>query len=259
MKYSYDELSGMIDHALLHPTMTDNEFEAGCKLAIQYKVATVCVKPYWVKRTAELLAGTGVLPCCVIGFPHGSNTIECKRYETEQACKDGALEIDMVINIGKAMSGDWRYVEADVRAVCDEARGHGAKTKAIIETDYLAGGGAGLSSDDLKTKICQICESAGVDWVKTSTGFGFVKQKNGNYNYTGATEHDVALMRKACSPKVQVKASGGIRDLNTMIRMRELGATRIGTSGTAALMDEYRRRASGAAPKTQVNSGAGTY
>lgn len=259
MKHSYSELAGMIDHALLHPTMTDKELEAGCKLAIQYKVATVCVKPYWVKRTAELLRGSGVLPCCVIGFPHGSNTTECKRYETEVACKDGALEIDMVINIGKAMSGDWAYVEADVRAVCDEARRHGAKTKAIIETDYLSAGGAGLSGDDLKIKICKICESAGVDWVKTSTGFGFVKQKDGNYNYTGATEHDVSLMRKTCSQKVQVKASGGIRDLDCMIRMRELGATRIGTSGTAALMNEYRRREAGNVPSTGGGSSAGTY
>src|SRR5512133_252833 len=259
MKYSYLELARMIDHALLHPTMTDSEFEEGCKLAMRYQVATVCVKPYWVRRTAELLTASGVKACAVVGFPHGANATESKRYETELACKDGALEVDMVINIGKAMSGDWAFVEADVRAVCDEAHRHGALAKAIIETDYLVSGGAGLAGDDLKIKVCQLCEKAGADWVKTSTGFGFVKQKDGKYAYTGATEHDVTLMRKACSAKVQVKASGGIRDLDCMIRMRELGATRIGTSGTAALMDEYRRREAGGPSKAAAGASAGSY
>ncbi len=245
MKYTYAELAGMIDHALLHPTMTDKEIEEGCKLALRYQVATVCVKPYVVRQAANLLKGTPVNVGCVIGFPQGSNTTECKRHETELACKDGAVEVDMVLNIGKAMSGDWNYVEEDIRAVCQEAHKHGAKAKVIIETDYMAAGGAGLSGDDLKTKVCQMSERAGADWVKTSTGFGFVKQKDGNYNYTGATEHDVALIRRACSESVQVKASGGVRNLDGLIRMRDLGATRCGTSATAMLMEEYLRREQG--------------
>src|SRR5687767_11304848 len=226
MKYSYAELAKMIDHSLLHPTMTDKELEEGCAIAAKYKVASVCVKPYFVKRAAELLNGTGVLVGAVVGFPHGSSITEVKRYETELACKDGAVEIDMVINIGKALSGDWAYVERDIRAVCDEAHKRGATVKVILENDYLTKGGAGLSSDDLKRKLCQIVERAGADWVKTSSGYGFVKQPDGSYNYKGATEHDLALMRASCSPKVQVKAAGGVRDLDGLIKVKELGGTR---------------------------------
>jgi deoxyribose-phosphate aldolase len=243
MKYTYEELAGMLDHSLLHPTLTDAELDEGCRLAARYRVASVCIKPYAVRRAAELLRGTGVRVGCVVGFPHGSSATEVKRYETELACRDGAVEIDMVLNLGKALSGDWDYVERDVRAVCDEAHRHGARVKVILETDYLARGGAGLSSDDLKRRLCELCERAGADWVKTSTGYGFVKQPDGSYNYRGATEHDLALMRAACSPRVQVKAAGGVRDLDALIRVRDLGATRCGTSVTAALLDEYRRRA----------------
>ena len=188
----------MIDHSLLHPTMTDRELEEGCTLAAKYGVASVCIKPYAVTRAVALLQGSGVLVGAVIGFPHGNSGTESKRYETELACRDGAAEIDMVINIGKALSGDWDYVERDVKAVCDEAHGHGAKVKVIFENDYLAQGGAGLGGDDLKKKLCQLCERAGADWVKTSTGYGFVKQAGGGYNYQGATEHDLALMRASC-------------------------------------------------------------
>jgi deoxyribose-phosphate aldolase len=242
MKYAYAELAGMIDHSLLQPTMTDKELEDGCRLAAKYAVASVFVKPYFVKRAAELLRGTGVAVGAVIGFPHGGHVTESKRYETELACGDGAVEIDMVLNLGKAMSGDWAYVEQDIRAVCDEAHRRGAKVKVILETDYLANGGAGLGADDLKRKLCQLCESAGADWVKTSTGYNFVKQPDGGYNYKGATEHDLALMRAAVSPRVQVKAAGGVRDLDALIRVRDLGASRCGASATAAILDEYRRR-----------------
>lgn len=242
MKYSYEQLAKMIDHSLLHPTLTDAEFEEGCRIAVKYGVAAVCIKPYAIPRAAELLRGTGVIVCAVIGFPHGNSCTESKRYETELACRDGATEIDMVINIGKALSGDWDYVERDVKAVCDEAHARGAKVKVILETDFLAGGGAGLSSDDLKRRLCQVCERAGADWVKTSTGYGFVKQPDGSYNYRGATEHDVALMRASVSSKVQVKAAGGVRDLDSLMRMRDLGATRCGASATVAILDEYRRR-----------------
>jgi deoxyribose-phosphate aldolase len=185
MKYTYEQLAKMIDHSLLHPTMTDQELDDGCRLAAQYGVASVCIKPYAVKRAVELLQGKNVLAGCVIGFPHGNSATESKRYETELACQDGAVEIDMVINIGKALSGDWRYVERDIAAVCEEAHKHGAKVKVIFENDYLAQGGASLSSDDFKRRLCQICEGAGADWVKTSTGYGFVKGPDGKYSYQG--------------------------------------------------------------------------
>jgi deoxyribose-phosphate aldolase len=242
MKYSYEELAKMIDHSLLQPAMTDQELEDGCRLAAKYAVAAVCIKPYAVKHAAELLRGTGVRVGAVIGFPHGSSATESKRYETELACGDGAVEIDMVVNLGKAMSGDWAYVEHDVRAVCDEAHRHSAKVKVILETDFLANGGAGLGADDFKRKLCQTCERAGADWVKTSTGYNFVKQPDGNYNYKGATEHDLELMRASVSTRVQVKAAGGVRDLDALIKVRDLGASRCGASATAAMLDEYRRR-----------------
>lgn len=242
MKYTYEQLAKMIDHSLLHPTMTDQELDDGCRLAVRYGVASVCIKPYAVKRAAELLRGTGVLVGAVIGFPHGNSATESKRYETGLACKDGAAEIDMVINLGKALSGDWDHVESDVKAVCDEAAKHGAQVKVIFENDYLTKGGAGLGSDDFKVKLCQICERAGAAWVKTSSGYGFVKQPDGGYNYKGATEHDLALMRANVSAKVQVKAAGGVRDLDGLIKVRDLGGSRCGATATAAMMDEYRRR-----------------
>src|SRR5215467_13280680 len=133
MKYSYEELAQMIDHSLLHPTMTDLELDEGCRQAAKYGVASVCIKPYYVQRAVQLLKGTAVKVGAVIGFPHGNSTTECKRYETEQACKDGAVEIDMVINIGKALGGDWAYVEEDIKAVCDEAHRHGARVQVIFE------------------------------------------------------------------------------------------------------------------------------
>ncbi len=256
MKYTYEDLAKMIDHSLLHPTMTDGDLEDGCRVAAKYGVASVCIKPYAVRRAAELLRGTGVHVGCVIGFPHGHSATSVKCFETRTACEAGAVEIDMVINIGKALSGEWDFVEADVKAVCDEAHRHGAKVKVIFENDYLAKGGAGLDGDAFKVKLCGLCERAGADWVKTSTGYGFVKQPDGAYNYKGATEHDLALMRANCSPRVQVKAAGGVRDLDGLIRVRDLGATRCGATATAAMMDEYRRReAAEKAGQTAESSG----
>jgi len=252
MKYSYEELAGMIDHSLLQPTMTDQELEDGCRLAVRYCVASVCIKPYYVKRATQLLAGSKVKVGAVIGFPHGNSTTESKRYETELACKDGAVEIDMVINIGKALSGDWGYVERDIKAVCDEAHGRGAKVKVIFENDYLTNGGAGLPSDQFKRKLCEVCEKAGADWVKTSTGYGFVKGADGKYSYKGATEEDLKLMRASVSARVQVKAAGGVRDLDGLIRVRELGASRCGASATAAILDEYKKRAASEAAGQSV-------
>jgi deoxyribose-phosphate aldolase len=259
MKYSFSELAGMIDHSLLHPTLTDREFEEGCRIAKQYGVASVCLKPYHVRRAVELLKGSTVLVGSVIGFPHGNSTTEVKRYETEQACKDGAVEIDMVINVGKALGGDWDYVESDVKAVCDEAHRHGAKVKVIFENDYLEKGGAGLNSADFKTKLCHICERAGADWIKTSTGYGFVKQADGSYNYKGATEADLQLMVANVSPKVQVKAAGGVRDLNGLIRVREIGATRCGASATVAMLEEYRKRETEGGSGGKASLGQGGY
>ena len=261
MKYSYEDLAKMIDHSLLHPTLTDRELEVGCKLAARYGVASVCIKPYAVKAAVDWLRGSGVLVGCVIGFPHGNSTTESKRYETQLACQDGAAEIDMVINVGKALSGDWTYVEQEIEVVCDQAHQQGAKVKVIFENDYLVAGGAGLNSDDFKVRLCQLSERAGVDWVKTSSGYGFVKQKDGSYNYRGATEHDLILMRRACSPKVQVKAAGGVRDLDGLIKVRELGATRCGATATAAMMDDYRRRQAGAtsSKNQQGTIGSGGY
>lgn len=243
MKYDYETLAKMIDHSLLHPTLTDHELDEGCKLAAKYGVASVCIKPYAARRAAELLRGSGVLVGAVIGFPHGSSCTESKRYETQLACQDGAVEIDMVLNLGKALSGDWQYVEQDIQAVCDEAHRHGAQVKVILENDYIPGSASGMNNEDFKTKLCQICEIAGADWVKTSSGFGFVKQPDGSYNYKGATDHDLMLMRSGVSEKVQVKAAGGIRDLDGLIRVRELGATRCGATATASMLDEYKRRA----------------
>jgi deoxyribose-phosphate aldolase len=260
MKYSYSELAKMIDHSLLHPTMTDKDLQEGCALAAKYDVASVCIKPYAVKQAVEWLRGTDVKVGAVIGFPHGNSITESKRYETELACKDGAVEIDMVVNLGKALSAEWDYVEADVKAVCDEAHKHGAKVKVIFENDYLTNGGASLSSDDFKIKLCQICENAGADWVKTSTGYGFVKQADGSYNYKGATEHDLALMRANVSAKVQVKAAGGVRDLDGLIKVRDLGGSRCGATATAAMMDDYRKReAAGTLDGAGGKIGAGGY
>src|SRR5216683_8053464 len=160
MKYTYEQLAEMIDHSLLHPTLTDRELEDGCRLAVQYQTASVCIKPYAVKRAAELLKGSGVRVGAVVGFPHGDSKTESKRYETQLACQDGAVEIDMVINIGKALSGDWDYVERDIQAVCDEAHQCGAKVKVIFENDYLAKGGACLNSKQLQQKLTRLPDPA---------------------------------------------------------------------------------------------------
>src|SRR5579862_8768665 len=183
MRYSYEELAGMIDHSLLHPTMTDRELEDGCRIAAQYRVASVCIKPYYARRAAEILAGSGVAVCTVVGFPQGGNVTEAKRYETELACNDGATEIDMVINVGKALSGDWDYVLSDIQAVVEEAHRHGAIVKVIFENDFMP-------DDAIKARLCRMCEAAHADFVKTSTGYGFVKGPDGKYTYQGATEHD---------------------------------------------------------------------
>jgi deoxyribose-phosphate aldolase len=237
MKYTYAGLAGMIDHALLHPTVTEAEMRAGCDLARKYAVVSVCIKPYAVSLAVECLAGCSVAVGTVVGFPHGGQATEIKRLETAQACRDGATEIDVVINIGQALGDDWSYVANELRVLRDETRRHGALLKVIFETDFL-------TDDPRKIRLCEICDEVGADFVKTSTGFGFVRQPSGLYGSAGATAHDLKLMRAHTSSRVQVKASGGVRDLDGLIAVRDLGATRCGTSATVQILDEYRRRAS---------------
>jgi deoxyribose-phosphate aldolase len=215
----------LIDHAVLQPTQTDDDVRAACALCAELGTASVCVKPSHVPLAAECLRGSSVLVSTVIGFPHGGTTTETKVAEIELACRQGAKEVDMVANIGKVLSGDWRYVEADICAVVAAARRGGAITKVIFETGLLP-------NDDVKIRLCKISEAAGAAFVKTSTGFGYVKQANGAMAATGATEADVRLMRAHCSPSVQVKASGGIRSYDDAKRFIDLGVTRLGTSGT---------------------------
>lgn len=215
----------LIDHAVLQPTQTDDDVRAACALCAELGTASVCVKPSHVPLAAECLRGSSVLVSTVIGFPHGGTTTETKVAETELACRQGAKEVDMVANVGKVLSGDWEYVEADIRAVVAAARRGGAIIKVIFETGLLP-------NDGLKIRLCEISEAAGAAFVKTSTGFGYVKHENGGMTATGATEADVKLMRAHCSPAVQVKASGGIRSYEDAKRFVALGATRLGTSGT---------------------------
>ena len=233
--FTLKEVSKTIDHSLLHPTMTDAELIAGCKLAMEYDVAAVCIKPYFVKQTAELLKDSDVKVCSVIGFPHGNSTIQTKVFETRLACKDGATEIDMVVNVGKVLGEDWRYVKKEIFAINKECLKHGAILKVIFENDFLP-------KDKYKIKLCKICSTIGVAFVKTSTGYGYVKLPNGDYNYKGATEHDLQLMRKYSAPEVQIKAAGGVRTLDGLLRIRELGCTRMGATATATICEDAKER-----------------
>ncbi len=165
----------------------------------------------------------------VIGFPHGSHASSVKAYEAEAACQAGAVELDMVVNVGKVLQGDWDYVREDIRGVVEVAKRHRAVVKVIFETDFV-------TRDEDKVRLCQTCEALGVDYVKTSTGFGYVKQPTGGYDYAGATDHDIALLRRSCGPAVGVKASGGVRTYDDAVRMRDLGASRLGSSSSAAIV-----------------------
>ncbi|ACB76255.1 deoxyribose-phosphate aldolase [Opitutus terrae] len=227
-------IAKMIDHSLLHPTMTDAQLDAGCALARRYDVATVCVKPYYVPRAAELLQGSDVLVCSVIGFPHGNSHTAIKVAETLLAIREGAKEIDMVANAGRVLGGNWDYVEDDIRQVNEACLGRGAILKVIFETDFL-------QSAQIIT-LCETCTKLGVAFVKTSTGYGFVKQPNGDYNYRGATEANLKLMRAHCPPSIQIKAAGGVRTLDDLLKVRALGVTRIGATATETIIEEARRR-----------------
>jgi deoxyribose-phosphate aldolase len=227
------EIAKMIDHSILNPIYTDADLKRECETAKTYDVASVCVKPYAVKQAVEILKGSDVLVGCVIGFPAGNSAIAVKAFEAEYACKDGAVEIDMVINIGKALQGDWDYIEEEIKTVVDMSHKYNAITKVIFETDYV-------TKDEDKIKLCEICTKVGADFVKTSTGYGFVKGDDGKFSYTGATAHDIALMRKYSGPKVQIKAAGGVRTLPELLKLKELGITRCGATATATMIADAK-------------------
>lgn len=233
MKYTEKDIAKMIDHSLLHPTMSDEVLKAGCALAKAYDVASVCIKPYAVRMAADWLGGSDVLVGTVVGFPHGSNLTAIKVAEARQAIADGAAEIDMVVNIGKVLSEDYDFVKADVQAVFDACREGGAILKVIFENDHLP-------EDKYKVKLCEICNDIGVDFVKTSTGYGFFKQADGSYTYKGATAHDLKLMRQHCDSSIQVKAAGGVRTLEDTLKVRALGVTRIGATATETIIGAIR-------------------
>lgn len=222
--FDYPSIAKMIDHSLLNPSLTTPELKEGCALALRYDVASVCILPYALARCAELLAGSSVNASTTIGFPHGGHTTAIKLAEARQALADGGKELDAVINISKARSGDWAYVAGELAALAETVHGGGAKIKVIFENAYL--------DDDAKIRLCDICAEIGADWVKTSTG----------YAPTGATLPDLQLMRKHSPAHVQVKAAGGIRDLDALLTVRELGISRVGATRTEAMLEDCRAR-----------------
>lgn len=223
-KFDYETIAKMIDFALVNPALRDRELEEGCELAIQYDVASVSILPCYLSRCVQILAGTGIRAGTTIGFPHGCQTTGVKLAELAQALRDGGEELDAVVNISKARSRDWFYVENELRRLTDAAHVAGAKIKVIFENAYL--------DDGDKVRLCEICADIGADWVKTSTGFAS----------SGATIADILLMRRHSPAHVQLKAAGGIRDLDTVIAMREIGVSRVGTSQMKPILDECRRQ-----------------
>jgi len=214
------EIARILDHSLLNPNQSVTAMDHGCRQALAWGVAAVCVTPCYVGHCASILKGSGVATCAVVGFPHGTQALPVKIFEARQAIADGATELDMVINISAAVSDDFDYLHEEIRAILAEAHAHGAKLKVIFENCYL--------SDIQKIRLCEICVELGVDWVKTSTGFGS----------SGATVKDVTMMIHRCVPNVQVKAAGGIRDLRSVLMFRQLGCARIGCSRTADVLAE---------------------
>lgn len=224
MNFTYDDMAKMIDHSLLNPTLTEADLVAGCRLAVAYNVASVCIMPYYLGRCVELLSGSTVHPSTTIGFPHGGHSVATKLAEARQAIADGGVELDMVVNISQVLSGQWDYVREDIRAVIDVAHAAGRKVKVIFENCYL--------KDEHKIRLCEICGDLRADWVKTSTGYGT----------GGATHDDLKLMRRHSPAFVQVKAAGGVRDFDGLLAVRELGVTRCGASRTGDMLDECRKR-----------------
>src|SRR5260221_4835026 len=222
--FTYADIAKMIDHSLLQPVRTDAELEQGCRLARDYQVASVCIKPYAVTLAAGVLAGSGVAVGTVIGFPHGGHLTRIKRAEAEGAMDDGAVELDMVVNIGKVWTGDWKYVADDIAAVVDTGHARKALIKVIFENCFL--------KNEHKERLCKICGELGADFVKTSTGYGDA----------GATDEDLKLMRRCSPPRVQVKAAGGVRTLDRVLAVRALGVTRVGATASPAILDECKKR-----------------
>jgi deoxyribose-phosphate aldolase len=218
------DLAKMFDHSLLQPSLTDAQLEAGCLLAREYNVGSVCIKPYAVKLAAKLLAGSTVQASTTIGFPHGGHTTAIKVKESEIALTDGATELDMVVNIGKVLSGEWNYVAHDIEAVVTLAHAANAKVKVIFENALL--------KDEHKIELCKICGDLRADWVKTSTG----------YAETGATLPDLKLMRQHSPAWVQVKAAGGVRTYETLMQVREIGVTRVGATATKVILDDAKAK-----------------
>jgi len=229
------EIAKMIDHSILQPTYTDADLKTQCEVAKKYHTAIVCVKPYHTKMAADILKGSDVEVCAVIGFPHGNSSTEMKVTETLQVIKDGATEVDMVVNIGKVLQGDWEYVNQELKAINDACLANKAILKVIFETDFV-------TRDEDKIKLCGLCTKNNIAFVKTSTGYGFVKGADGKFSYAGATEHDLKLMRKHSGPSVQVKASGGIRNLDQILAVKALGATRFGATATEQIIEEAKKR-----------------
>jgi deoxyribose-phosphate aldolase len=234
MSITVHDLAKMIDHSLLHPTMTDEILIKECKVALKYDVATVCIKPYAVPMATELLAGSDVKVCAVSGFPHGNSHTDTIIFEAMRACKEGATEIDIVSNTGKVLGGDWNYVEAELKAVNEAVVSEGAILKVIFENDFL--------EEAHILRLCEICSTLDIAFVKTSTGYGFVKQDNGFYTYKGATEPHLKIMRENSKASVEVKAAGGVRTLADLVRVRQMGVTRIGATATAVILDEASKR-----------------
>jgi deoxyribose-phosphate aldolase len=225
---SVTDLARMIDHSLLHPTLSDGQLALGLAVALRCGCATACVKPYSVPQSVQALAGSAVGVCAVAGFPHGNSHTAVKVAEAQRAIAEGASEIDVVVNIGKVLSGDWAYVSHEVESVNDACAERGAILKVIFETDYLP--------SDPMVRLCEICTKHAVAFVKTSTGYGFVKRAGGDYNYEGATDANLKLMRLHCGPAVQLKAAGGVRTLEDLLRVRSLGVRRVGATATEAIL-----------------------
>lgn len=229
-----NELAKMIDHSLLHPAMSDAEVRAGCELSRDYAVASACVKPYGIPQAVEIFAGTDVLACAVIGFPHGNSTTGIKVIEAESAALAGAREVDMVVNTGKVKSGEWEYVKREISLINEATLAAGAILKVIFENDFL--------TEEEIIRLCEICSEVNVAFVKTSTGYGFVKQPDGQYNYKGATFEHLRLMRRHTAPHIQIKAAGGVRTLDDLLAVREIGVTRIGATATKSILNDALRR-----------------
>jgi deoxyribose-phosphate aldolase len=220
--FTYPAIAKMLDHSLLQQTLTDAELEQGCRLALDYDVASVCIKPYAVKLATRILTGSSVAVGTTVGFPHGGHLTAIKVAEAEKAMDDGARELDMVVNIGKVLGKDWRYVSDDIAAVVDAGHRRGALVKVIFENCFLA--------DEHKEQLCRICGGVRADFVKTSTGYGA----------TGATDEDLRLMRRFAPPHVQVKAAGGVRTFERLLAVRAIGVTRVGATATKAILDECK-------------------